>query len=86
KVKVGGNNVHHMFGISYWTSEDAQKLSADIDAVFHMPGGREKYWDEVALRECIDHYQVLVRPVQKDEIIEIDTYNELKQIDPIYNV
>lgn len=86
KVKVGGNNVHHMFGISYWTSEDAQKLSADIDAVFHMPGGREKYWDEVALRECIDHYQVLVRPVQKNEIIEIDTYNELKQIDPIYNV
>lgn len=86
KIKVGGKNVHHMFGISYWTSDDAKKLAVDIDSVFHAPGGKEKYWDEVALKECIDHYSVLVRPVQKDEIIEIDTYNELKQIDPIYNV
>lgn len=86
KVKVGGKDVHHMFGISYWTAEDAKKLSVDIDTVFHAPGGKEKYWDEVALKECIDHYDVRVRPVQKDDIVEIDTYNELKQIDPIYNV
>lgn len=86
KVKVGGNKVHHMFGISFWTAEDAQKLSVDIDTVFHAPGGKEKYWDEVALKECIQNYHVLVRPVQQNEIIEIDTYNELKQIDPIYNV
>lgn len=86
KVKIGGKDVHHMFGISYWTSEDAKQLSVDIDAVFHAPGGKEKYWDEVALKECIANYKVLVRSVQKEDIIEIDTYNELKQIDPIYNV
>lgn len=86
KVKVGGKDVHHMFGISYWSKEDAQKMSVDIDEVFHSPGGKEKYWDEVSLKECIDHYQIMVRPVEKGDVIEIDTYNELKQIDPIYNV
>lgn len=86
KVKVGGENVHHMFGISYWTKEDAAKMELDIAKVFSMPGGRERYWDEVALRECIDNYKVLVRPVHKGDLIEIDTYNELKQIDQIYNV
>ena len=86
KVKVGGENVHHMFGISYWTREDAEKMEHDIEKVFQSPGGRERYWDEVALRECIDNYKVWVREVEKGDIIEIDTYNELKQIDSIYNV
>lgn len=86
KVKVGGEKVAQMVGISFWNSEDAKKMSKDIADVFHMPGGKEKYWDEVALRECIDHYQVLVKLIQKEDIIEIDTFNELKQIDPIYNV
>lgn len=86
KVKVGGENVHHMFGISYWTREDAEKMEGDIEKVFKSPGGRERYWDEVALRECIDNYKVWVREVEKGDIIEIDTYNELKQIDSIYNV
>lgn len=86
KVKVGGKDVHHMFGISYWSKEDSQKMSVDINEVFHSPGGKEKYWDEVSLKECIDHYQIMVRPVEKGDVIEIDTYNELKQIDPIYNV
>ncbi|MEG1475830.1 MAG: NTP transferase domain-containing protein [Longicatena sp.] len=86
KVKVGGKDVHHMFGISYWTSEDAKQLSMDIDKVYHAPGGKEKYWDEVSLTECKTNYQVHVRPVQIEDIVEIDTFNELKQIDPIYNV
>ena len=86
KVRVGGENVHHMFGISYWTKEDAQKMERDIEKVFKSPGGKERYWDEVALRECIDNYNVWVREIGEGEIIEIDTYNELKQIDSIYDV
>lgn len=86
KVKVGGENVHHMFGISYWTKEDGEKMESDIEKVFKSPGGKERYWDEVALRECIKNYKVWVREVKKGDIIEIDTYNELKQIDSIYNV
>lgn len=86
KLAIGGNDCHHMFGISYWTKEDGKKMSADIDKVYRMPGGKEKYWDEVALKECLDNYQIRVRPVHEGDIIEIDTYNELKAIDPIYNV
>ena len=86
KVCVGGEKVHHMFGISYWTKEDAAKMEHDIEKVFKSPGGKERYWDEVALRECIDNYKVWVREIGEGEIIEIDTYNELKQIDSIYDV
>ena len=75
-----------MFGISYWNKEDAEKMEHDIEKVFKRPGGKELYWDEVALKECIKNYKVWVRPVRRGEVIEIDTYNELKQIDSIYNV
>lgn len=86
KVKVGGKDVHHMFGISYWSREDAKQMSEDIDKVFHSPGGKERYWDEVPLKDCIDHYSIRIRPVNKGDVVEIDTFNELKQIDPVYNV
>ncbi len=86
KVRVGGTNVAHMFGISYWTKEDAAKMEHDIEAVFKSPGGKEKYWDLVALGECKKNYKVWVRQVQQGDIIEIDTYNELKKIDSIYDV
>lgn len=86
KVRIGGENVHHMYGISFWNKADALKLEQDIAKVFNSPGGKERYWDEVALKDCIKNYKVWVRPVQQGDIIEIDTYNELKQIDSIYNV
>lgn len=86
KVKVGGKNVHHMYGISYWSKEDAKQMNEDIEKVFHSPGGKERYWDEVPLKDCIDHYKIRIREVNEGDVIEIDTFNELKQIDPIYNV
>ncbi len=85
EIGVGGEKVHHMFGISYWTEADGKKLCSDIETVFNAPGGKERYWDEVALRDCKKNYQVMVRNVTMDDIVEIDSFKELKQIDPIYN-
>ena len=50
-----------MFGISYWTEEDGRKLADDVPATFAMPGGKERYWDEVALRYFARNYEVVVR-------------------------
>lgn len=86
KVKVGGTKVAQMVGISFWNKEDAKKMSKDIADVFHMPGGKEKYWDEVALKDCKQNYKVAVNYIHSEDIIEIDTFNELKHIDSVYNV
>lgn len=86
KVQIGGNDVHHMFGISYWDEVAGKQLKKDVEKIFNAPGGKEKYWDEVALKECINNYEVYVREISKNQIVEIDTYNELKQIDSAYDV
>lgn len=84
KVKIGGLNCHCMVGISYWNEEDGVKLKDDILETFQMPGGKEKYWDQVALEFFAKNYQIEVRECKREDIIEIDTFNELKQIDNSY--
>lgn len=84
KVMIGGKNCHHMFGISYWNAQDGAKLYEDIKTVYEMPGGKERYWDQVALEYCLKNYQVEVRECTFEDIIEIDSYSDLKRIDKIY--
>ena len=84
KVKIGGNDCHHMFGISYWNEEAGAKLYEDIKKVYEMPGGKERYWDQVSLEYCKDNYTVEVRECSFDDIVEIDSFADLKKIDPIY--
>ena len=84
KLKVGGTNCHHVYGISYWNETDGAKLYEDIKKVYEMPGGKERYWDQVALEYCLSNYQVEVRECTFDDIIEIDTFSDLKKLDSTY--
>ena len=84
KVKVGGENCHHMYGASYWNAEAGAKLYDDIKKVYEMPGGKERYWDQVPLEYCLSNYTVEVRECTFDDIVEIDSFADLKKIDPIY--
>ena len=84
RIKVGGKNCHHMFGISYWNQADGAKLADHIKQVYEMPGGKERYWDQVALEYFIKDYEVEVRECSFDDIIEIDTFKELKALDETY--
>lgn len=86
KEKVGGYNCYQMYGISYYDEEDAKKMEKDIDEVYNSPGGKEKYWEQVILDVRKKNYQIAVRECYDGDIIEIDTFNELKAIDKTYDV
>ena len=86
RVAIGGENCMHMFGISYWTAEDGARLAEHLKAVFDMPGGKEREWDLVPLEYYLNAYRVEVRPCTFQDICEIDTFRELKAIDPTYDV
>lgn len=86
KQTVGGVNCWQMVGISYWDADDGKKLYQDIEKVYSMPGGREKYWEQVPLSVCRDNYRVAIKECFDDDIVEIDTFRELKAIDKTYDV
>lgn len=86
KEKVGGEDCWQMVGISYWNENDGHRLSQDIQDVYAAPGGKERYWEQVPLVYKKDHYKVEVRPCKDEDIVEIDTFRELKAIDKTYDV
>lgn len=86
KEKVGGIDCYQMCGISYYDAGDGKAMEKDIEEVFTSPGGKEKYWEQVMLDVKKNDYKIYLRECQKDDIIEIDTFNELKQIDKTYDV
>lgn len=84
--KVGGADCWQMVGISYWNESDGHRLSKDIPDVYASPGGKERYWEQVPLVYKKEHYRVEVRGCKEEDIVEIDTFRELKAIDKIYDV
>ena len=84
--KVGGLDCWQMVGISYWNEADGHKLSGHIKEAYEMPGGKERYWEQVPLVIFKDQYRVEVLECSDDDIVEIDTFRELKAIDPSYDV
>ncbi|MBO5591320.1 MAG: NTP transferase domain-containing protein [Acidaminococcaceae bacterium] len=84
--KVGGTNCWQMVGISYWNEADGHKLSQDIADVYTSPGGKERYWEQVPLVYRKEHYKVEIRECFDEDIVEIDTFRELKAIDKTYDI
>lgn len=83
---IGGKSCHQMVGISYWTEADGSRLVEHIKEVYTAPGGKERYWDQVPLEYHLADYTVHVRECLAEDIIEIDTFSELKKLDQTYCV
>ena len=79
-----GDDIWQMVGISYWNEQDGHRLAGHIKEAYEMPGGKERYWDQVALEYFVKDYKVEVRECSFEDIVEIDNYSELKKLDSIY--
>ena len=86
KVGGEGSDIWQMVGISYWNEADGHKLSQDIQDVYQSPGGKERYWEQVPLVYRKEQYTAEVRECCYEDIVEIDTFKELKAIDKTYDV
>lgn len=84
--KLGGSNCHQMVGISYWDDPDGKRLAEDMQRAYEMPGGKEYYWEQVPLTVFREHYRVGIYECAEDDVVEIDTFSELKAVDKSYDV
>ncbi len=79
RVGKGGTNCYNMVGISYFTAQDALVLSKKIEEAYNSEGYESLYWDEVVDRNLFA-LKLGIHPVQKHDIFEIDTVEELNEI------
>ena len=84
--KIGGRNCYQMVGIFYWNAEDGKRLEKQIVETYRQPGGKERYWETVATQLHKDEYKIELIPCQEEDVVEIDTFRELKAIDPVYDI
>ena len=84
--KIGGSDCYQMVGISYWNETDGKKLSEHIRLAYEMPGGKDLYWEQVPLKKFQNEYKVELLECRSSDVIEIDTFQELKALDNTYDV
>lgn len=76
-----------MVGASYWTADDGERLAHDIPEVFARGGECQQiFWDDVALDRKPEQYDIYVRECAFDDVVEIDSFKELQEVDPAYRI
>lgn len=83
RVGKGGTDAWNMVGISYFKKEDAVVLHDAIEQTYARGDYAELFWDEV-VDENLDKLRLMVYPVTQDQIVEIDSVEELCAVDPGY--
>lgn len=83
----GNRNCWNYYGISFWTKSDSEKLKEDFRQVYeNVDGGKDYFWEFVPLVLKREKYGVEIRQCNKSDIIEIDSFYELTQLDPSYRI
>lgn len=86
QVTHGGKDCYKIVGISYWNECDGVRLVNHIKEVIDTPEGKELLWGQVPLTCYKNCYKVSIRECSNEDIVEIDSFNELKAIDSAYEV
>ena len=73
---VGGNA---MIGISYLAKEDADTVSARIEELCKKPQHDGSFWEEALYNK--NRMIVIARVVHSADVVEINTYEQLREID-----
>lgn len=82
--RTGGKDGWQLYSISRWTAEDGKKLKCHLEESFAMQERKQLYWDDLAIFCYPGEYKLGIIPMQKEDIIEIDSIEELIRLDSSY--
>lgn len=80
--RTGGVQGWELHSVSFWSREDGAKLRKHLEQDYRER--KDIYWDDVALFCHPEEYTLGIRPISRDALWEIDSFEELKHIDPVY--
>lgn len=85
-TRVGkvGDDCYNMTGIAYFLAKDAETLCQAIEQEYGKHGYENMFWDDV-VNKHISEFSLKVYPVERDQIVEIDTVAELEEVRKRFN-
>lgn len=82
-INIGDGEGYLMSGISYWKAEDCEKIIKHMEEVYATKDYTNSYWDNMVL-DIYPELDVRVREI--DGIYEIDTPEELKEVEKYISI
>ena len=82
--RTGGRGGWQLYSISRWSAEDGRRLRRHLEIEFEEKQNRQIYWDDVPMFCYPEEYRLGVRPMRREDVIEIDSLEELAAIDASY--
>ena len=79
RVGKYGTDCYNMTGIAYFNKKDAEILSKVITERYNTEGFENLFWDDV-VNENLDKLKLKVHSINKEDIVEIDTVEELEEV------
>ncbi|MBQ1522449.1 MAG: hypothetical protein IIZ74_06765, partial [Erysipelotrichaceae bacterium] len=79
-----GDDIYLVIGISYWDEKAGRQLEIDLQTEYDRD--RNLYWEFVPILSKKKNYTIMIRECDREDVIEIDTFDELKAIDEAYRV
>ena len=83
--RIGGKSGWQLYSISRWSAEDGKRLKQHLEEEFIEKNNRQIYWDDVVMFCHFEEYNLGIMPMNKEDIIEIDSFEELMKLDNSYN-
>lgn len=82
--RTGGSAGWKLYSVSRWTAEDGKQLKEHLEYEFETKCNRQIYWDDVAMFCYPKSYELGVYKMQSNDVIEVDSLEELVAIDDHY--
>lgn len=83
RVGKGGTDDYNMVGVAHFYQKDAKVIAEAIEEAYKHEGHEQLYWDEIVDAK-IDEIFMGIKEVSGEQLVEIDTIDELKAVDPSY--
>lgn len=85
RIGKGGTDCYNMTGIAYFKMEDARILYDVLCEEYRKPGYEKLFWDEIVDKH-IQKFRIFVEAVEKNQLVEIDTVDELMDVNMKWKV
>lgn len=82
--RTGGNYGWQLFSVSFWSMHDGERLRNLLETEFVQNKNTGIYWDDIAMFCYPEQFDLTVRQIRQEDIIEIDSYEELAALDSSY--
>ena len=82
--RTGGEHGWQLYSVSRWSAEDGRTLKELLELEFETKKNHDVYWDDIPMFLHPDRFRLGIRIMNREDILEIDSFEELAEIDPHY--